>query len=183
MRNNYLILICALVVFTVLQMAVTTHAIAINPVPKDSTSIIYFKDSRPNKPKFDIKIASKDFESFMRKIAAVKPTASLTKPTSNSSNKGNTALEITQKPIDNVRIYPNPVSTQLNVAYTLSKENLVTVKILDVLGNEVATLLSQKVSAGEQLNTFNLTTKLNSGLYFVRIVSGSESIIKRISVL
>lgn len=94
------------------------------------------------------------------------------------------SIYVGDKAIDLVRIYPNPVSTQLNVTYTLSKESLVTIKILDVLGNEVLTLLSQKASStGEQTNSFNVSSKLNSGLYFVKIVAGSETIIKRISVL
>jgi hypothetical protein len=54
---------------------------------------------------------------------------------------------------------------------------------MDVLGNEVAVLMSQKLDAGNQNNRFFIETKLNSGFYFVRIVAGSDSIIKRISVL
>lgn len=161
------------------------NAFSIAPILKDSTKTVYLKDSRPNRPKFDMKIINKDFESFMLKMSAVKTSPfSTNKSTTPSASKTNVSLDNqNQKPIDNVKIYPNPVSTQINLSYTLAKENMVTIKILDVLGNEVATLLSQKVSAGDQINTFNLTTKLNSGLYFVRIVTGTESIIKRISVL
>ena len=184
MRNNYQILFWSIIIFAVLQAA-SISAIAVIPILKDTTKTLYLKDSRPNRPKFDAKILNKDFESFMLKMSAVKASSSLTKlPVTSNSGKNNIPLDAqSQKSIDNVKIYPNPVSTQINLSYTLAKENVVTVKILDVLGNEVTTLLSQKVSAGDQLNTFNLTTKLNSGLYFVRIVTGSESIIKRISVL
>ena len=54
---------------------------------------------------------------------------------------------------------------------------------MDVLGNEILTLLSEHISAGEQTNSFNIASKLSSGFYFVRIVAGSESVIKRISIL
>ncbi len=183
MKNNYQIPFWSIVIFAVLQVA-SIGAIAVSPILKDTTKTLYLKDSRPNRPKFDVKVLNKDFESFMLKMSAVKASSSLTKLPVNNTAKNNISLDAqNQKPIDNVKIYPNPVSTQINLSYTLAKENIVTIKILDVLGNEVATLLSQKVSAGDQLNTFNLTTKLNSGLYFVRIVTGSESIIKRISVL
>lgn len=186
MKNNYKILFWSIAI-TLLFHITCGNVFAVVPILKDTTKTIYLKDNRPNRPKFDAKIINKDFESFMLKISAVRASSpALTKNVSTVSatkTNSNVLESQNQKPIDNVKIYPNPVSTQINLSYTLAKDNIVTVKILDVLGNEVATLLSQKVTAGEQTNTFNLTTKLNSGLYFVRIVSGSESIIKRISVL
>lgn len=87
------------------------------------------------------------------------------------------------KPIDNVRIFPNPVSTQINISFTLSKDNQVVIKILDVLGNEILTLLNQKMQAGEQINSFVLDSKIPIGFYFVRIFTGNDSVIKRISVI
>jgi hypothetical protein len=89
----------------------------------------------------------------------------------------------TEKLLADVEVYPNPVSDQLNLTYTINKNANVTIKIMDVLGNEVTTLLSQRVDAGPQKKTFSLSNKLSSGFYFLRLVVGTESVIKRISVL
>lgn len=88
-----------------------------------------------------------------------------------------------EKLLTDVEVYPNPVSDQLNLSYTVNKNANVTIKIMDVLGNEVTTLLSQRVDAGPQKKTFSISNKLSSGFYFLRLVVGTESVIKRISVL
>lgn len=147
-----------------------------------SKTALKFKDNRPDRPIFKTNIPS-DFDAFMSKMNGLSThkNSATAKPIV-TKTISNVVLE-PAKPIDNVKIYPNPVAEQLTLSYTLKKESMVTVKILDVLGNEVKTLLSRKVGAGEQTNTFILDNKLNSGFYFVRVIAGSDSIIKRISVL
>jgi hypothetical protein len=55
---------------------------------------------------------------------------------------------------------------------------------MDVLGNNVATLLSERVESGEQkFVRFLSSNKLTSGFYFLRVTVGTESIIKRITIL
>ena len=144
-------------------------------------SALKFKDNRPNRPVFN-SVFPTDFDSFMFKMTSLK--TGLTSSVKGQSSKSTSSLSSeSSKPIDNVKIYPNPVTDQINISYTLRKENLVTVQVLDILGNEVVTLLSQKLSAGEQTNTFFLDSKISSGFYFVRVIAGSDSIIKRISIL
>lgn len=87
------------------------------------------------------------------------------------------------KLLSNVQVYPNPIVDQINLKYTVARNTNVSIKILDVLGNNVATLFSQRVEPGEQKFTYYLNNKLTSGFYFVRIVVGTESVIKRISIL
>jgi hypothetical protein len=87
------------------------------------------------------------------------------------------------KLLTNVQVYPNPVNDVINVKYTVSRGTFVNVKIMDVLGNDVLTLFSQRVEMGEQNITYNVNSKLNRGFYFLRINVGTESINKRISVL
>src|ERR1700677_2729499 len=64
------------------------------------------------------------------------------------------------KLLNNVQVYPNPVTDQINVKYELSRYSNVTIKILDVLGNEVATPFSQRVEPGEQNFPYVLNGKL-----------------------
>lgn len=88
------------------------------------------------------------------------------------------------KLLTNVSVYPNPVTgDQINLKYELSRYSNVTIKILDVLGNDIITLYNQRVDAGERNFSYSLNSKLNRGFYFIRIVAGTESVIKRISVL
>ena len=87
------------------------------------------------------------------------------------------------KLLNNVQVYPNPVTDQINLKYELSRNSNVTIKIVDVLGNDVSTIFNQRLDPGEKTFTYELNNKLNRGFYFVRIYAGTESVIKRISVL
>jgi hypothetical protein len=82
-----------------------------------------------------------------------------------------------------VEVYPNPITDQINLKYMLSRNSNVTIKMVDVLGNDVMVLFSQRVEPGEQVLTRAVNPKLNRGFYFIRVVAGTESIIKRISIL
>ncbi|MGZ3751078.1 MAG: T9SS type A sorting domain-containing protein [Mucilaginibacter sp.] len=104
------------------------------------------------------------------------------KPAATSAAKIS-VIRTDDKLLNDVQVYPNPITDQINVKYVLTRNAIVTVKIMDVLGNDVATLLSQRVTSGEQNFTYPLNSKLSRGFYFIRVVAGTESVIKRISVL
>ena len=154
---------------------------SIHFVPDSNKTTLKIKDNRPNRPVFSSDLP-KNFEMFIFKASSKVNTNST--QASKTSTKTISSLSLEQtKPLDNVKVYPNPVSNQLNLTYTLKNESVVTVKIMDVLGNEVLVLMSKKMDAGEQNSKFLIETKLSTGFYFVRLSAGSESIIKRISVL
>ena len=179
--KSYVLTLIIIGSFSLIAPVIASDIDLLDSIP--SKTVLKFKDNRPNRPVFKTNIPS-DFDAFMSKMNGLSTNKSTTASKPNTTNKAisNVSLEPT-KPIDNVKIYPNPVAEQLTLSYTLKKESMVTVKILDVLGNEVKTLLSRKLSAGDQTSTFILDNKLNSGFYFVRVIAGSDSIIKRISVL
>jgi hypothetical protein len=103
---------------------------------------------------------------------------------SNSTLNRNSLNKFDQdKLLTNVQVFPNPITDQINLRYYVAKNSNVSIKIMDVLGNEVVTLFSQRVDPGEQKFTFNLNNKLSSGFYFIRMVVGSEQVMKRISIL
>ncbi|RZK11917.1 MAG: hypothetical protein EOO43_19020, partial [Flavobacterium sp.] len=54
------------------------------------------------------------------------------------------------KLLNNVEVFPNPVTDQLNIKYEVSRNTNVTIKIVDVLGNDLATIFSQRVESGDQ---------------------------------
>jgi Secretion system C-terminal sorting domain len=87
------------------------------------------------------------------------------------------------KLLNNVQVFPNPVTDQINVRYELSRYSTVTIKVVDVLGNDIKTIFDQRLEPGEKVLAYPLNNKLSKGFYFVRVIAGTESIIKRISVL
>ena len=123
-------------------------------------------------------ISSKNYYSKSGLHLALPPL----KPAATSTAKIN-VIRTDDKLLNDVEVFPNPITDQINVKYALSHNAIVTVKIMDVLGNDVATLLSQHVGSGEQSFTYPLNNKLSRGFYFIRVVAGTESVIKRISVL
>jgi hypothetical protein len=105
------------------------------------------------------------------------------KPFSPTSSPSRTGAE-SDKILSNVKVFPNQVSDQVSLSFKLNKDSNVSVKIMDALGNELSTLLSQqRLSAGEQNNTFSISNKLNQGYYFIRVIAGTETVVKRIEVL
>ena len=44
------------------------------------------------------------------------------------------------KLLNNVQVYPNPITDQINLKYDLSRYSYVNIKIIDVLGNDIITL-------------------------------------------
>lgn len=88
-----------------------------------------------------------------------------------------------EKLLSSVKIFPNPVVDQINLSYRLNKQSSVSIKVMDALGNEVMTLLSQELDAGPQSHVFETSNKLTNGFYFIRVSAGNETVVKRISVL
>ncbi|MGQ9805769.1 MAG: T9SS type A sorting domain-containing protein [Chlorobiales bacterium] len=68
--------------------------------------------------------------------------------------------------------YPNPFNPTTNISYVLPKAENVSLKIYDVLGREVATLVNEVKAAGAYTVPFN-ASNLASGVYFYRLQAGS----------
>ncbi|MBX2990981.1 MAG: S8 family peptidase [Bacteroidetes bacterium] len=64
--------------------------------------------------------------------------------------------------------YPNPFNPTTNIKYQIPNTNHVTLKVFDLLGREVATLVDEVKTAGEYAVQFN-TSGLASGVYFYRL--------------
>jgi hypothetical protein len=66
--------------------------------------------------------------------------------------------------------YPNPFNPTTNIEFRIAEFGLVTLKVYDVLGKEVATLLNEEKFAGNYVVEFNVSKyKLSSGVYFYQI--------------
>lgn len=67
--------------------------------------------------------------------------------------------------------FPNPFNPNTKIKYELQISNYVIMKVYDVLGNEVKTLISQKQSAGRYEVEFD-GSGLSSGIYYYSIEAG-----------
>jgi Secretion system C-terminal sorting domain len=68
--------------------------------------------------------------------------------------------------------YPNPFNPTTSIQYAIGSRQYVSLKIYDVLGNEVATLVNEEKTAGNYSIKFD-ASKLASGIYFYKLSSGS----------
>jgi hypothetical protein len=64
--------------------------------------------------------------------------------------------------------YPNPFNPTTQINFSLASDSKVTLKIFDVLGQEVMTLLNQNMTAGAHNLTLD-ASRLNSGVYLYKI--------------
>lgn len=71
--------------------------------------------------------------------------------------------------------YPNPFNPSTKISWQSPVGSHTTLKIYDVLGNEVATLVDEYKNAGSYEVEFNVghTSSLSSGVYFYRLQAGS----------
>ena len=67
--------------------------------------------------------------------------------------------------------YPNPFNPNTTINYIIPSEQFVTMKVYDVLGKEVAVLVSEEKPAGSYEVDFN-ASQLSSGVYFYQVKAG-----------
>jgi len=73
--------------------------------------------------------------------------------------------------------YPNPFNPTTQIKFNITRADNVTVKIYDILGKEVITLLNEKLNAGEKVVMWNgldnSGRQVASGSYFVKLVTST----------
>jgi hypothetical protein len=78
--------------------------------------------------------------------------------------------------------YPNPFNPSTVISYRVAHLGNVTVKVFDMLGREIATLVNEVKAAGSYTVTFN-AINLPSGVYFYRLQAGSFTETKKLVLL
>ena len=75
--------------------------------------------------------------------------------------------------------YPNPFNPTTTISYSIPRSSFVTLKVYDILGNEVAALVNGDKAAGNYRIEFN-GSKLASGVYFYRLTAGNKTDVKKL---
>jgi hypothetical protein len=70
------------------------------------------------------------------------------------------------------RNYPNPFNPTTELSFAIGRSSFATLKVHDLLGREVATLVSERLPTGEHKRTFD-ASHLPSGIYFYQLRTGS----------
>ena len=78
--------------------------------------------------------------------------------------------------------YPNPFNPSTTISYNITKPENVQIKVYNILGVEVASLVNEYQIAGEHSIKFN-AENLSSGIYFYKLNAGSFSQIKKMTLL
>ncbi len=78
--------------------------------------------------------------------------------------------------------YPNPFNPSTQIQYTLMKPGLVTLKVYDILGRVVKTLVNEYQVQGSHTINFNASS-LASGVYFYKLQSGAFQNVKKMMLL
>lgn len=78
--------------------------------------------------------------------------------------------------------YPNPFNPATSISFELPNESYTTLKIYDLLGREIMTLVSGKLQAGKYKYQWD-ANNLSSGVYFYRLQSGNYNETKKLVLL
>ncbi|MFZ1730045.1 MAG: T9SS type A sorting domain-containing protein [Bacteroidota bacterium] len=78
--------------------------------------------------------------------------------------------------------YPNPFNPSTSISYNINNPGHVTLKVFNVVGLEVATLVNGVHSAGSHSIDFD-ASRLSGGMYVYRLSAGDESISKRMMLV
>jgi hypothetical protein len=78
--------------------------------------------------------------------------------------------------------YPNPFNPSTRIKFSLAEGSEIRLSVYNILGEEIAVLLNEYLNAGSYEKSFN-AAGLASGIYFYKLSSGSQNLVRKMSVL
>jgi hypothetical protein len=90
------------------------------------------------------------------------------------------------------RNYPNPFNPSTTINYSIPKQSYVTLKVYDLLGEEIETLVNEEKPAGNYQVKFSAkggsayggnAANLPSGVYFYKIQAGSFNQVRKMMLI
>jgi len=79
--------------------------------------------------------------------------------------------------------YPNPFNPTTTISFTLAEDGHVSLKVFDMLGREVQTVVDGNLKAGELHNAVFDASGLSSGIYFYRLETTKNSLVNKMMLL
>jgi len=83
--------------------------------------------------------------------------------------------------------YPNPFNPSTKIDFSVPRSSIVTIKIYDITGKEIKSLVSQKMSPGKYTVDWNGTDnnglQIATGVYFYRLVASGNVIVKKMVLI
>ena len=123
-----------------------------------------FVDKNLNQGKYTYRLKQIDFDGSVHYSKEVNADISIPKEYSLSQN------------------FPNPFNPSTTIKYSIIKNDFVTIKLYDVLGREIETLVNENQKAGIYSINFN-ASNLPSGVYIYRIIAGKFNQSKKMLLL
>ncbi|MDP4175841.1 MAG: T9SS type A sorting domain-containing protein, partial [Bacteroidota bacterium] len=78
--------------------------------------------------------------------------------------------------------YPNPFNPATTISYSIPKQSRVELKVYDILGQQVSTLVNKEQNAGEYNVMFD-GTSLPSGIYIYTLTAGNYMASRKLMLL
>jgi photosystem II stability/assembly factor-like uncharacterized protein len=78
--------------------------------------------------------------------------------------------------------YPNPFNPTTKISYEIAKETVVSLKVYDIIGNEIATLVNDTKPAGAYEVIFD-ASNLSNGVYLYKIQAGNFTATKKLILM
>ena len=103
----------------------------------------------------------------------------------NGNFKYSKEVEVTILPVSEFTLkqnYPNPFNPNTRIAFSIPNSSFVSLKVFDILGNEINTLVNGELTQGSYEVEFN-GTNLPSGVYFYNLTAGDFSKTMKMNLL
>ncbi|NQT34148.1 T9SS type A sorting domain-containing protein, partial [bacterium] len=78
--------------------------------------------------------------------------------------------------------YPNPFNSSTSIRYSLDRDGLVTLKLYDLSGREVITLMAGNQSQGQHIQQIS-SDMLTSGIYLLKLTAGNRSSVMKVALV
>jgi hypothetical protein len=78
--------------------------------------------------------------------------------------------------------YPNPFNPYTTIKFSLPKSEFTTLKVYNILGKEVSTLVSNKLNSGNHTYQFD-GKNLASGIYYYQLIAGEYREVKKMVLI
>jgi len=162
--------------FPYVMMWVRIQGVVLAHGTTDTTNTYSFDDYYYNTHRYRLEV--------FRSAAAVDSNQvdTLIYPDGNEDATGIVSEKTTPTQFNLEQNYPNPFNPSTRINYSLKNEQMVTLRIINSLGQVVQTLVNERQTSGEHTITFS-GSSLPSGVYFYRLETPQFTQTKRMILL